>query len=184
MLFQNVIVFGIIAYVVEELLPKEEYKKYIRMYTGIGMIIIVLSGVMQLLHTDFALDDFVQRYILKEEMSAELDGVELYEDYYYQAILEEYTDNMKGQIRKLVAAENMAANDIVIDINLDTESANFFEIEQISITIAPLYQDDSIKIKNIVIAHEQEAESIVEINIKNRISQFYNIPVEHINVIK
>lgn len=181
---KKVVIFCLISFIILELTPKEEYKKYFNLFTGMVLILMIISPLYELFTGKYPVTDEFQKYYLKSELKDMEISFGEYDNMRVEAVTGEYRQKIENHIRELVENEQMVAEDIHVTLNTDVESEDFLKVTQVSFRISRKYQEDSLKIKEIVMEQQENAESVSEITIKNEISQFYNVETDNINIIK
>lgn len=183
-IIKKIVIFSLIAYGICELTPKEEYRKYINLFAGMVLLLIVLGPI----YTFFSKDNSLEMELKKFMVKGELDDMETYFNEYDKMRIEEvarvYNDEVVAGITDIVEKEQLYVNSVDVELNLDTESQEFLKVLSVDLTISRKYQDESIKVKEILLENETQGESIQVVNIKNKISQFYNVETDNINISK
>lgn len=184
LIIRKVIVFSLISFVILELTPKEEYKKYINLFVGMVLILLIFSPICRFLNSKTDFTKTMEKYTLKDEAR----DMEMYftefDEMHAQAVVSEYRDEIVKNIIAIIEEEQMAANSVEVKLNTDAESTEFLAVLEVDLGISKKYEDDSVKIREIVLEKQENAESIQVINIKNKISQFYNVEMDNININK
>lgn len=183
-IIRKIVIFSLISFVVLELVPKEEYKKYISLFTGMVLIIIIITPVYNLLNGKLNFSGVVEKELLKGEIMDMDMYFNKYDRMRVEAVVSEYKAEITADIIAVIESEQLVANSVEVSLNTDVESANFLEITAITASVSKKYEDESIRIREIVLEEDENTESIQIINIKNKISQFYNIKTDNINIIK
>lgn len=183
-IIRKIVFFSLISFVVLELTPKEEYKKYINLFTGMVLIILIITPVYNLLNGSYEFSALIEKYLLKGEMDDLAMYFGEYDEKRVEAVVGEYKNEIIENITSIIESEQLAANSVEVRLDTDTESESFLEIQSVRAEVSKKYKEDSIKIKEIVLEKNENTESIQIINIKNKISQFYNIETDNINIIK
>lgn len=181
---KNVVVFSLVSFVILELSPKEEYKKYFNLFTGMMLILLLISPIFELFTGKVPVTDELRKYYLKNELK----DMELcfgeYDQMRIDAVTAEYREQITEHIRNIVEERQMAVEDIRVTLNTDVESSDFLQVTGVSIRGSKKYNEESVKIREIMMEKQDSAESMTEIEIKNAISQFYNVETDNINIIK
>ncbi len=181
---KKVVVFCLISFIIMELAPKEEYKKYFNLFTGMVLILLMVSPLYQMFTGKYPVTDEFQKYYLKNELKDMEICFEDYDNMRIDAVTGEYRQKIVNHISDIVEKEQMVAEDIQVTLNTDVESEDFLKVMSISFKASKKYREESLKIKEIVMEQQENTESISEITIKNEISQFYNVETDNINIIK
>jgi stage III sporulation protein AF len=190
---KNIVIYMIINTIIMNLLGNKSYKKYVSIVSGMILVLIVISPVIKLMDLDDNLDYFLQSNDFAIETSDFKNDLYRMEVEQSDAIFSEYQDKIKTQVKEMLLEEMVYLKSFQITLDKDTKSNTFGEIKSMDI-VADL-EDDSggsqrigkIDIARISIGEEaKKAEktmpSPMEINIKNKLSDFYNIEQGNINI--
>lgn len=187
---KNIAFYIILVTTILNVLPEKKYQKYLKLLIGVLMIILIMSPVLQYLKIDKSLD----LSFIKESYEQEMKDVEKNTDTYYTSqnsrLKEMYEDEIKSGIESLLQTHSLHLTDLTIQYNDDTESDYFGNIEKINIQASAKDTDISkidIKIDKISPGRDSKTDSnsqdsALEIQIKNEIENFYNIPIANINI--
>ncbi len=195
---KNIVIFLVITTIVTNLLGKSSYKKYVNLITGIILVILVISPLLKLFQLDKTMDYYFTTNSLlaeAEDMNSRLVNAQ---EEQMSAILEEYKEQIGKQVGNLLEREDLYLIDINVTVNEDENSATFGNLLSLEVTAGytgadtkeSLVDIDRIDIKNIKIGEKNEADTendsnILtpgEINIKNLLSDFYNMNPDNINI--
>lgn len=195
---KNIIIFMVLTSIISNLLGKSSYKKYINLITGIILVILVISPLLKLFQLDKTLDYYFTTNTLladAQDMSAQLKDMENGQK---DAIFKEYKEQIKIQVAKILEDGKIQIYDTEVTIDEDSTSSNYGNITSLTVTGGYALKEenseeainiDSVKIDKIKI-EKQEADtgreknylSPEEINAKNKLSDFYNINTDNINI--
>lgn len=195
---KNIIIFLVLTTIIANLLGKSAYKKYINLITGIILLILVISPLFKLLKLEDSLDYFfTANYLLAEtkELGIKFNDME---DKQTETILLEYKEKIKAQIGNILESEDLYIISIVITIDEKSNSLTYGQIENLDIIASYVRAKeevepkkvDKINISKIKIGENNESEqenvreflSPSEINVKKRLSDFYNMNPDNINI--
>lgn len=195
---KNIIIFLVLTTIIANLLGKSAYKKYINLITGIILLILVISPLFKLLKLEDSLDYFfTANYLLAETKEIDIKFNDM-EDKQTETILLEYKEKIKAQIGNLLESEDLYIISIVITIDEKSNSLTYGQIENLDIIASYVRAKeevepkkvDKINISKIKIGENNESEqenvreflSPSEINVKKRLSDFYNMNPDNINI--
>lgn len=195
---KNIIIFMVLTSIISNLLGKSSYKKFVNLVTGIILVIMVISPLLKLFQLENTLDYYFTTNSLladAQELNSQLEGMENGQK---QVIFNEYKEQIKVQVAKVLDDDKLQIYNMNITIDEDDTSNNYGDI--LSLSIAAGYEKkeeeskeaisiDSVNIEKIKI-EKQEKEtgkeknylSPEEINAKNKLSDFYNIDSDNINI--
>lgn len=181
---RQIILFSLISFIILELVPKEEYKQYLNTFSGMILILIAMNPIVQLCGNRIDYSDYLERILLKDETKNDELYFGQYDELRTEAIVSQYREEMVRGIARIVEGEQCVPQEVDIRLNTDTNSDNFLKIEKVDIVISKKYAQEDIRIKEILMEKQDNVETLQEINIKNKISQFYNVDISNINISK
>lgn len=183
---KNIAIFYIISTLVQNLIPNDKYKRYIKLFLGIVMVILLVRPLGDLL----GLGDNFENILTdknNQEMAAELKAeLGLVDEERSRIIVGEYTDKICGVIEEYVTGLGAYYIDADVEIDTDSTSDTFGTINSITVNVSrgSSYQQDRIPIEEIEIGAggEDMNEELLSVRIKNYLSDFYNLSKRNIYV--
>jgi len=171
---KGVAVFLIFSAFAEIIMPNGNYRVYVKSVVGFLLIIVILRPIFGIFGGnkfdnlfDSVGNDF-DRTIMEKES-------DFYDDKQRTIIRENFSKNLENQVSKVL--ENLC---VVSEAKFFLEEDGF-DIERVELVIEPKEQEKSFfrieKLKT-----EEEKISEFNENIKKVISDFYNLPVDNINI--
>lgn len=179
---KNIAFYIILVTVVMNVIPNHNYKKYINLFTGMVMIILVLAPISKLLQINTRLDtNFIKNMYSQELNSLKINSVDASNQSTTQ-IFDEYKNEIGTQVEKIVNEEGYYMVEADVEMNEDMESEEYGNLESIDLVIATEEQEDAkIEVGKITI-NQRQIETTEEISVKNVIDNFYNLGLDNINV--
>lgn len=194
---RNLVIYMILNTIIMNLLGNSSYKKYVSIVSGMILVLIVISPFIKYLRMEGNLDYYLQSNAFAVETSDFKNNLLQMEDQQMNAVFEEYTDRIRSQVERILTGEELKLDRLDVIYNKDTNSVSFGEITRMEIEAR--YDSDEkpkqsqieverIEIGSIVGGEERKQELAVntpspaEINIKNKLSDFYNIKADNINI--
>jgi len=194
---KNIVIYMIMNTIIMNLLGNKSYKKYISIVSGMILVLIVVSPLMKFMQLEENLDYYLQINDFAIETSEFKTDLNRMEEEQSNAIFAEYQDKIQLQVKELLLEESVYLDSFHLTIDKDTKSNTFGEIMSMDIT-ANMEQNeeedkenrlqiDEIEIASISIGEQEENVALnlpspMEINIKNKLSDFYNIEQGNINI--
>lgn len=132
-LVRNILTYYIILSVLMAMIGKSSYKKYIEMFSGLVMIIIILNPLIKLFGAQDALDMNLQKNQLYEVAQAESDDIMVAELKQQDAVLKQYKDTIAKQIGTVMKNYDFSATEVEVTIDDDTDSETFGQVKTISV---------------------------------------------------
>ncbi|MGB8450953.1 MAG: stage III sporulation protein AF [Anaerocolumna sp.] len=195
---KNIVIFLTLTTIVTNLLGKSSYKKYVSLITGIILVILVISPLLKLFQLDKTMDYYFTTNTLlaeAEDMNGRLVDAE---ENQMSTILGEYKGQIGKQVGNLLEGQELYLKDIVVTIDEEEKSSTFGNLLALNITASYVRSEtrkDSIDIDKVDIEHIEiggkkgtdtdNGNHILtprEINIKNLLSDFYNMNPDNINI--
>lgn len=194
---KNIVIFMILNSIIMNLLGNKSYKKYVSIVSGMILVLIVIYPVMKLMKLDDNLDYYIKANDYSAEAADFKNDLSRVEADQRDVIFAEYEDKIKGQVKQTLNEEGVTLKTLHITIDQDVNSSTFGEITGMTITAkAGISQGkdgtgglniDEIDIPDITIGNgdgdkEKRVPSPLEISIKNKIADFYNMEQGNINI--
>ncbi len=194
---KNILIYMIINTIIMNLLGNKSYKKYVSIVSGMILVLIVISPVMKLMNLEGNLDYYLQANEFSIETSDFKNDLSRMEEEQSDAIFAEYKEKIRSQVEELLLEESVTLESFRLILNQDSTSTAFGEIisMKISANMESVKDDknkgglsvEEIEIANIIIGEtsenaDQRVPSPMEIKLKNKLSDFYNIEQGNINI--
>ncbi|MGN0379430.1 MAG: stage III sporulation protein AF [Butyrivibrio sp.] len=182
---KNIAVFYIIATLVKNLVPGEKYGKYIKLFLGIVLIVLILKPIGKIVNLEGQYEKLLGDFTYKT-MSNELTGqLEMSGQNRQQIIISEYTKGIENEIKEYVDSLGAYCTDCSIEIDLNPESDRYGMISMVRLQVqrAEAYNYRGINVDSIVIDSDTAGEgSFLQVQIKNYMSDVYNLDRRNIYV--
>ncbi len=171
---KNIAVFYIIASLINNIIPDNKYRKYIKLFLGIVMIIMLIKPVGELLNMDgqFELKLMSDN---QRQMSWELaQELSLADEDRALAITGEYVENISNNIEQYCNELGIEyiASDVEIDTNMESEALGSITYIGVEISTGTQLTDNT----------DNPSLELNALRLKNYISDFYNIEKHNIYV--
>lgn len=193
---KNVVCYLILVTIVMNLLGNSSYKKYVGIFTGMVLILIVITPIMKLIKVE---DNF--SFHLNMEMlnvnAREMDN-ELYAaaDKRKSLVLDKYKDSLKEQITKQLNQLDLTPVKIEVAVEEDEKKDAYGEIRTINITARQTDDtenggtgnDKKITIEKVKIESKKEenkqggANKVLISMVKDNLAKEYQLKQEQIHV--
>lgn len=179
---KNIAFYMILITAVMNLIPNNNYKKYINLFTGIVMIILVISPISKLLGASTRLDsNFIKNIYNQEIINLKVDAYQI-SDTSSSKLLEEYKNEISNQIEEIVNKEGYFVVKSKIVMNEDRESDNYGNLEGIEVVLSTQEKKNQKILVDKIQIGQKQFENPEEISVKNVIDDFYNVGLDNINV--
>lgn len=185
----NIIIFLLLAMIIDMLLPANNMRKYVKLVTGLLLISIIMTPLFQLLSSDYekVLASFTTKIEASEQSTGNLLEKKKIE---IQASQHAYTlEQMAVQMKKEVEKELMDHYQVVIkniqisaDANMDQPEE---QINHVLVHVAP--SENEIEIVEPIVINTKEEKpkesSHQNSEIKTLLSERWEIPEESIEIV-
>jgi len=101
-LVKNICVFMLLTTVVNNLLQDSIYRKYIRLYVGIVVIILVINPVLSIFSMDMDFESNIEKYMADTKLDEIYDGMLAGEEQAYGQIITEYEKVLDNTMNNVV----------------------------------------------------------------------------------
>lgn len=193
---KNIVIYMIMNTIIMNLMGNKSYKKYISIVSGMILVLIVVSPLMNFMDLEDKLDYFLQTNDFAVETSDFKNDVNQLEKEQRDAILKEYLVKIKDQVAELLSEEGLQLEKFDASVDMDTASNTFGSLLGMKLTANVKQEEgdmkndslfiDKIEIDKIGMDEKKDTvekvPSPIEINIKTLLSDFYNIEPDNINI--
>ncbi|MDO5293102.1 MAG: stage III sporulation protein AF [bacterium] len=202
---KNIIIFMLLITVLSNLLGQSSYKKYINIFVGLVLIIIVVTPILKLINSNQKVDQYFNKNLYKlnaSDMTEQLNGAD---DSYKKIVLKEYKETIKNQIEDELKSHNLSLKQVDIVINEDIEAEECGQVESLNLTAQKIEENskendleisdvdkvviDKVNINNSETASEETDTGVVdkydtveELTVKEELSALYGISEDYIKV--
>ncbi len=181
----DIAVYLILITIILQVIPKR-FRKYINFFTGVLLIILVISPVTELLSADVALADYFEMEEMRQALNDMEDMIKFTENVSEEKLIDNYNGQIKSKISELIKEYGFRITDIEVSWNLDDETEKYGSIIGIYIVLDEKRTQGAIIIDPVKITiGEQKADAYTEKEIKEMkkiIADFYNLEDSHINI--
>lgn len=205
---KNLIFFLLLTTVVSNLLGKSSFKKYLHIFVGLIVILIVIKPILSWTNMVNKVDHYYDLNVYQsdsKDISAEIVGAE--KGYQNQVVIS-YKNAIKNQIQVLLSNYGLTVKELTVDIEENIENENCGRIYAITLqatkkekeestkkpSIAPIDQVTIDKVKlneNTNIDQSTKGEetqkmdrydTVLELSIKEELVSLYGVPYDHLSV--
>ncbi|RDY30395.1 stage III sporulation protein AF [Lachnotalea glycerini] len=179
---KNIAFYIILVTAVMNVIPNNNFKKYINLFTGMIMIILVLSPICKFMGINTRLDtNFIKNIYSQELNSVKVDSYHISKES-ASNLLDQYKEEIGNQVEKIVNKEGYYMVNADVIMNEDSNSEEYGSLEGINVVVANEDKENlKIAVDKIEIGNKH-FENPEEISVKNVIEDFYNVGLDNINV--
>lgn len=174
---KSIILFSIMISMVFRLLPGKQYEKYVRIFAGLLLILIVVQPLSKLFGVDKSLKKQFELNSLQatqKEIERDIGAGVSQKEKQYEAL---YATQIKADLIKQGYEVKQVALSVSWKEDNLVPSSLFIEIGREKQEI------DQVVIETIDLSREEKTDLELE-NLKNQLSYFYEIPKENIDIKK
>ncbi len=171
---KNVVCFYIFLTVILHLLPRDNYQKYVRLFSGMLLMILVFSPVLSLLKKEDALLQRISQLGFLQDMdNLKLDTAHLQQDQ-KAMYLREYERAVGMDISRMAEEKQLYANQV--DVRLSEE----YQVESIAMEISMKGEEKGLLRKASYGDNSQEYPEVYRL--KQELMEFYQIEEAQIEI--
>ena len=168
------------------LLPKESYKKYVRFFLGIWLVLLVVSPITKLLKLDITFENYANLYGLLQMNPIEKETYENAEKEATSYVIDLYKQNIEEEIIHMVESYKLVVDTIEIELEKDINNENYGKILSISLVLNKVEEIENIFVAPVVLSKEGVANKDknygLEEDMKEEICNSYDVLYENIYV--
>lgn len=175
---KTVAVFTIISTIIISIIPENNYKKYIKLFVGILMILLIMKPVGKIWGLDKI---FSQKYIEQNNFVIQDDiknMIIMANEKQYEMVEKGFYETVKSRIKEYVTEIGAIYIDSKMELNLQENSDDFGKISLLEITIntGRAYHKEYIE-------YQKNAEDeMLTAKIKKYFSELYNMDIHNIHI--
>lgn len=194
---RSIVIYMILNNIIMNLIGKSSYKKYVSVISGMVLVLIIITPILEIMSIEDTIDLYIASNDSQVEAASFKDSLRKMEENQINEIFAQYKESIWKDVEAIVEEEELRLIDLSIDINRDQNSSSFGCINSMDIKMNKLEEIDSkkedfIQFKKIEIDpvtfsrngknDEANPPSPTGIRIKNKLSDFYNIKGDNINI--
>ena len=182
--------------IIMNLLGNKSYKKYVSIASGMILVLIVVSPLIKVFKLQENLDYFLESNTFTMDTSDFKNKLSQVEEDQNDKIYSEYKGQIKKQVKELLLQNNVYLKSMDVQIDSKTDSTTYGQILKMNIKAttedSSQASGENLNIDKVDIGQisinkdekqkESELPTPLEISIKNKLSDFYNIEQGNINI--
>lgn len=130
---KNLAVFMILISMIRNLLPKNNYEKYVRLFTGMLAVLLVLEPLIKMLGMQDSIDDLFSLDIYSQEMDAMKENFLQAGSGFEDSLISSYEEQIRKQILLLLKEEGIEAAQIKFYVCADETDERYGSISRMEI---------------------------------------------------
>lgn len=139
---QNVVLFLLFMSMINQIIPDEKYRKYVRLTMGLILILVLLGPLSRLMKADEKIfQDYIRENIRLSAEDAKNGGRMFYETDYFN---ESYKKIIYEEIKQYFKGSGMDVRKCEVSVNENVSDENFGEIYEIVVIVVPKASDGPV----------------------------------------
>lgn len=194
---RSIVIYMILNNIIMNLIGKSSYKKYVSVISGMVLVLIIITPILEIVNIEDSIDLYIASNDRRMEATSFKDSLRKMEENQINEIFAQYKESIWKDVEIIVEEEELNLTDLSIDINRDENSPSFGCINSMNIKLKKLEKIDSkkesfiqfkkIEIDTVTFSRNRKNDEVnppspIEIRIKNKLSDFYNIKGDNINI--
>lgn len=185
---KTIIIYLIIITVIQNLLPQGRYVKYLKVFTGLILIVIIIQPITSLVGLDKKLDNNLFESQFKLSQEELMKDYEKFNNQQKNLIVDSMKEQIEAQIKFILEQDEIYVKSVNVEI--EDDDINNLDISRIDIvtTMEEVKKSETIKIDKIIIEKNNSTEVktgeeiVFEKKIRNLLINFYNVPSNNIYI--
>ncbi len=128
----NLVIYFILVTAVSSVLPGDTYRKYIRLFTGVVLILVMVEPLLSLLRLDTRIEEIFRFNSFEQERKELQADMESMEEIGQEYVMENYRKLLGGQILSLAKEEEVELSDVELLLEEDETSSGYGKILYLS----------------------------------------------------
>lgn len=133
---RNIVFYMVFITVITNLLPSEKYEKYLRLFSGCILILLVLQPLTGTFRLDEQITAFFHSFSFENDMGELSKGIDQMEERRMNALIGQYEQTAAGDIKRLAAMEGLEAKEVSVEIAGDQNSPDFGKLKKVTVVLA------------------------------------------------
>lgn len=194
---RSVVIYVILNTIIMNILGDSSYKKYISIVSGMILVLLVISPLLNRMHLEETLHHYLQFNDNAIETSDFQNSLNQMEEQQRELIYAKYRQKIENRVKELLQEKGISLKTFHLHMDNDVKSKTFGKITGMTITAVRQVQKEKKsgrrlsveKIEIQPVAFDDAEDKIrkhvpspLEINIKKELSDFYNIEPDNINI--
>lgn len=186
---KDIVFYLILLTMVMHLLPNKQYHKYVKLFAGMLLVIIVISPMSQLLNWDQIFDFHYMEKSYEQEVAGMADEINQMQNIQQDEFMGQYKTKIQATIEELAQQQNLTVLSSDISIIEDEKDEKYLFPSSIHLLVKNRGKNtkiESIQISPVEISgHQKKEEKTVtpeSENLKKAVADFYNLEESNINI--
>ena len=168
------------------ILPNNSYKKYVRLFSGVILVLLVISPLAKILQVDVKIANYFNIYSYVQSNNIKREEYEKMEQEGTLYVVEVYKNKIQEEIVALAESYTLSTSKVTIEVENNIESENYGKILGIQLELDGEGKEENIFIAPVILGNEgiikNEQSTQLESEISKKISEKYDVLLENIYV--
>lgn len=133
---KQIALFYIASNIFIALLPGEGYKKQIKVFVGIILILIVINPILSLLGNEKSFDSLLNAEISKSKQDDNIIWMKINDESQYEQVIQPYIDAIKKDIDKKAWEYALYVDECSVFVDTDQNSGSFGKITGVDVKLS------------------------------------------------
>lgn len=148
-LVKDIVVYLILVTIIMNLVGKSSYRKYVSIFTGMVLILIIAKPIVSLFNLSDTFNYYFDNNLFMVEAKDYNDELMAADDRGKQAILTEYQNIVKNQIEMVLNRYNLYPSSMNTLLDTDESSGDYGMVTEITIVAAFTREDSTVESSDI-----------------------------------
>ncbi|MEY8392522.1 hypothetical protein D3Z36_00035 [Lachnospiraceae bacterium] len=171
---KNLVCFYLLLTVILNLLPKKNYQKYVRFFSGMLLTLLVTSPVLSLMGNEEILREKISQAGLFQELDNLKLDTKFLEDTQKERYLQEYEKALEMDVSRMAEEKQLAVSEAEVHLSLD------YQVESIELTAAFVEEEGIFVHKASFADRIQEYPRVQEL--KQELMEFYRLNETQVSI--
>ena len=181
---KDIAIYMLLVSVIVNLLPKNHYEKYVRLFTGMVMIILMIKPLSSFLNLQEQLDTFFSLDIYKQELrDVNMDFQEISNTYEDQ-MMEGYKEQIQSQLGLLLQEEGKSLEHVEFELCMEEGENNYGRIQSMKVylTQEAWIEEENISVPSVESPFARTYEDLSNSRIREKICEYYQLEKEQVEI--
>lgn len=178
---KNIAFFSILTVIIMNLLPSGTYRKYMQLFIGFVLILLVLSPIGKITKMDLKMEQSYEWFNLKVA-TQELDYTKSdMEEKAKEVYLSNYQTKIQEQMKELITEDGFVVQNLTVD--LEESGEDYGKVKEVSMTLKKS-ENEGTTIDTIEVGKTKmdKKESVKVQKLKKSLEDFYELDSGNINI--
>lgn len=151
---RNIICYLLFISVIENLLPGKKYHKYLKLFSGMILILLIIQPVASGLRLDDKIARYYESFVFRyesDDLKNELLGME---DKRLEQMISQYEEAIAGDLAQMAREEGVETVSCRVVIQRDQTHENFGQVESVSMLVRSESEQEAESLESVITSVE------------------------------